>query len=246
MPTAAAAERVGDPDRVRRTLHALVAGGSADGSAVKRLCAGAVSVLPVDGAAISLLTGLDELGSVVASDAATARLGDIQFTIGEGPCWDAIRDGRPVLVGDLTGSTGGRWPMFTAAALAADVRAVFAFPLQIGAIRLGTLGLVRAEPGGLGRGPLADALVVADIATLTLINLPADGAAGAADLPSEVCAMYRAEIHQATGMVMVQLEVSAQEALVRLRAHAFACGQTADEVARDIVARRQRLERDLP
>ncbi|HEY1624888.1 MAG TPA: hypothetical protein VGG16_13920 [Streptosporangiaceae bacterium] len=35
----------------------------------------------------------------------------------------------------------------TAVVLAAGVNAVFGFPLQLGAIRLGTLGLYRVRPG---------------------------------------------------------------------------------------------------
>jgi ANTAR domain/GAF domain len=214
-------------------LRALLVGRSPDGSALERLCAGAVSALPVDGAAISMTTGGTAGRDLVgASDAVTARLDDLQSTLGEGPCQDAARDGRAVLVGDLTGPAGLRWPMFTDAALAAGFRAVFAFPLQIGVIRLGTLALVRARPGGLERGALAHALIVADVAALTLIGMPVGDPEDASDLRSDVSSMYRAEIHQATGMLMAQLGVSAQEALVRLRAHAYARGQTADEVAR--------------
>jgi hypothetical protein len=252
----AAAERVSDPDRVRSTLRALLAGQSTTGSVPERLCAGAVSVLPVDGAAISVLTsldgldgrtGVDSMSSVGASDPAAAHLDDLQFTLGEGPCWDAARDGRPVLVGDVATAAGRRWPMFTDAVLAAGYRAVFAFPLQIGAIRLGSLGLVRVEPGELERGTLADALIFADVTALALIDMPADDPQspdGFRSDASEMLGMYRFEIHQATGMVMVQLGVGAQEALVRLRAHAYANGQTADETAREIVARRLRLDGD--
>ncbi len=227
-------------------LRALLAGRDPDGTVLERLCAGAASVLPVDGVVISVMAGLDGLDSVAASDAATARLGDIQFTLGEGPCWDAARDGRPVLVGDLTAAAGCRWPMFTAEVLVAGFRAAFAFPLQIGAIRLGTLGLVRAEPGELDRAAVADALIIADVAALTLVDMPAGDPNNPAAMWSEVSGMYRAEIHQATGMVMAQLGVGAQEALMRLRAHAYAHTQTAVEVAREIVARRLRLEGDLP
>lgn len=48
---------------------------------------------------------------------------------------------------------------------------------------------------------------------------------------------YRAEIHQASGMVAVQLQVPVGDALLRIRAHAFAQGRTIAGVAADIVAR---------
>lgn len=245
----AASERVNDPDRLRRELRALLADRSRDGSVLERLCAGAVSALPVDGAAVSVTTDAAGRGYSGASDPTAAHLDDLQFTLGEGPCWDATRHGHPVLVADLTGAAGGRWPMFTPAVLAAGFRAIFAFPLQIGAIRLGTLDFVRVRPGGLDSGALADALIVTDVVALTLIDAAAGDSHDPVDLlpgrGSETSGMYRAEIHQATGMVMAQLGVSAQEALVRLRAHAYAAGQTADEIARDIVGRRLRLDGDL-
>ncbi|MBL7502565.1 GAF and ANTAR domain-containing protein [Frankia sp. CNm7] len=234
-----------DPGRLRRELRALLAHGS-DALALDRLCAGAVSALPVDGAAISLTTDAGGRGYTGASDPVSAHLDDLQFTLGEGPCWDAARHGHPVLVGDLTGQAARRWPMFTPAVLAAGYQAIFAFPLQIGAIRLGILDLLRVRPGPLDGDALADALIVADVATLTLIDTAAVGSRGHGDPLSgpgpDIFGMYRAEVHQATGMVMAQLGVSAQEALVRLRAHAYAAGRTADEVARDIVARRLRLD----
>jgi len=48
-------------------------------------------------------------------------------------------------------------------------------------------------------------------------------------------------VHQATGMLSVQMAVSMDEALVRLRAHAFAHDKSVVEVSRDVVARRLRL-----
>jgi hypothetical protein len=127
---------------------------------------------------------------------------------------------------------------------------VFAFPLRIGAIRLGALCLLGTRPGLLNAEALADTLVIADLAALTLIDPPTGGAPRASDTTPEQggdgVGMFRAEIHQATGMLMVQLGLGAQDALVRLRAHAYAAGRTLDEVARDVVARRRRLDGDQP
>ncbi|MFD0630267.1 ANTAR domain-containing protein [Catenulispora yoronensis] len=53
---------------------------------------------------------------------------------------------------------------------------------------------------------------------------------------------YRAEVHQATGMISVQLGVSLAEALVRLRAHAWAADRLLADVAADVVARRLRFD----
>jgi fatty acid desaturase len=242
----AAAEHVSDPGRVRRTLRALLAGRAPDETVLERLCAGA-RLAPAGRRGGDLdddqprRTGLcrrQRRGHHPPRRHPVHPRG--------GTLLGCRPDGRPVLVGDLTAAAGRRWPMFTPAVLQAGFQAVFAFPLQIGAIRLGTLGLVRAEPGELKRGAVADALIVADVAALTLVDLPACDPNNPAALWSEVSGRYLAEIHQATGMVMAQLGVGAQEALMRLRAHAYAYGQTAGEVAREIVARRLRLDGDLP
>ncbi len=47
-----------------------------------------------------------------------------------------------------------------------------------------------------------------------------------------------------TGMLVAQVEVEPAEALVRLRAHAFATGRSATAVACDILDRRLRLAAD--
>ena len=238
-----------EPGRLRRELRALLADRSRGAAALDRLCVGVVSALPVDGSAISVTTAAAVRGYSGASDSVCARLDDLQFTLGEGPSWHAVRSGRPVLVGDLTGLSGERWPMFTPAVLAAGFRAIFAFPLQIGAIRLGTLGLFCARSGLLDGEALGDALVIADVAALTFLDAEAGDSSAPVDLPLgddlDSAGAYRAEVHQATGMAMAQLGVNAQEALVRLRAHAFAAGLTVDEVACEIVARRLRLDGGL-
>jgi hypothetical protein len=53
--------------------------------------------------------------------------------------------------------------------------------------------------------------------------------------------LHRAVVHQATGMVSVQLGVSVEEALLRLRAHAYGSERPLGEVAEDVVARRLRF-----
>ncbi|WP_052710613.1 GAF domain-containing protein [Pseudofrankia sp. DC12] len=145
-----------DPGRPRRELLSPLAGQSGDATPLDRLCVGVVSALPVDGAAIAVTS--DGAARVAgASDPAAACLDDLQFTLGEGPGWDAVRHRRPVLVADLAGQPERRWPMFAPAVLAAGFRAVFAFPLQIGAVRLGALDLLCGRPGPLGDDTLADA-----------------------------------------------------------------------------------------
>jgi len=152
-----------------------------------------------------------------------------------------------VLVPDLV-AAAARWPGFVPAAASLGVRAVFAVPLRIGAISVGALQAHRSTPGPLRDGALADAFALADALTLLLLHRQSPGAgrnppAVNGSRPGlELPATYRAEVHQATGMISVQLQVTLAEALVRLRAYSYAEDRPIAEVAAEVVARRLRLD----
>lgn len=210
-----------------------------------RICQACVEGLSVDGAAISLMTASTLRETLYASDATVDLLEDLQFSLGEGPCVDAASSGRPVLVPDLNDPVQtSRWPIYAAAVVdQARVGAVFALPLRWGTITLGVLDLYRRAPGSLSPGQVRDAVSAADAAALMLL-----GVRTAPDLDGDAAWdrswSKRAEIHQATGMVVAQLGISPTDAFARLRAHAFSEGVQLGDVARDVVARRLRFTRD--
>jgi hypothetical protein len=184
------------------------------------------------------------------TDEVSEQLAGLHLTLGQGPCLDAAAPGGPVLASDLAGGESGRrWPVFALAARQAAA-AIFAFPLRVGAIRAGVLGLYRERPGPLTAFQLGDALIFADAATLLLPG--AQDQAGGDDLaaPAGPCgqpadlAVRRAGIDQATGMLTGQPGAGIGDAFVRLRAYAYARDLRLTDVARDIVARRLRLHPD--
>jgi hypothetical protein len=204
------------------------------------LCAG---VLGVTGIAVSVLLPAGGGEIVWRTDGPSARLDDLQFTLGQGPAADAAVSGQLVLEPDLAAVPLPRWPAFTPAALELGVRAVFAVPLQIGAIRLGILQAHRDAAGPLDGGVLVDLLALAGAATDALLAHGADGR-GAPDWLPDQPAGYRAQVHQATGMISVQLGVGQAEALIRMRAAAFSQRRAVADVAADVVARRLRFDKD--
>ena len=209
---------------------------------VDRLCGAAVELLDLRGAGMSLIVDGELRGTAGVSDPGIAAVQELQLELGEGPCYAAWMAGEPVLEADLAGPGTRRWPAFAAAAEAAGVRAVFAFPLHVGAIRIGVLILYRGRPGLLTVEELARGLVLADVATQIVLGLQAgaDGEALHQQLANEPA--HWAEVHQATGIVSVQLGVPLDEALVRLRAHAFGAGRTLRSVARAVVDGELRLD----
>ncbi len=136
-----------------------------------------------------------------------------------------------------------QWPMYAAAVVdQAGVGAVFALPLQWGPVNLGVLDLYRRAPGSLRRDQLRDAMSAADAAALMLLGLRTDP--GDAPPAWDRSWSNRAEIHQATGMVVAQLGITATDAFARLRAYAFAAQRPLGEIARDVVARRLHFTED--
>jgi hypothetical protein len=229
-----------DRDRWRVALAQVTAEGPEQ---PRRICALCVGALGMSGGGISMVTTQGNRGVVCATDEVSAQVEQLQFTLGEGPCVDAISSDAPVLVPDLSDQAGlatERWPAFLDAAAGAGVRALFAFPLSVGGIRLGAMDLYRDRPGELGPGELAAALMAADTAAVALLHLATDtGEHFLTDVPGG--GGYQFQVHQATGMVMAQLRVPIEEALVRLRARAYAAGRPLQDIAADVVERRIRF-----
>jgi hypothetical protein len=210
---------------------------------VRHACAAVVAVAGVDGVAVTAVLSTMVRETVYASDQTAAVLEELALTLGEGPGLEASTSGGPVLTADVTTpDVLARWPVFAPAAADAGARAVFALPLQIGAIRLGVLCSYRGVPGGLGSEHLADMLALADtVCVLLLDGAPRAASHPAGHRPSPEQADQHPQVHQATGMIIAQLGVSAAVAFIRLRAYAYAHDRRLRDVAGDVVARRLRF-----
>jgi hypothetical protein len=226
--------------RLARALTTIVADTSGAADFPGSLCTACHEALPVDGVGLSLMTPDQPGGRVLlgASDAAGARIEELQFGLGEGPCVSAFAGARPVLVPDLQdGEARARWPMFTREAASIGIGAVFAFPLQVGTLGIGVLDCHRTRPGPLG--VLAEALAVTDAVTVALLSI----GMGDGDELFDLSWRTHAVVHQATGALSAELGISIADALARLRAHAFRCSRPMQEVADDVLAGRLKLTR---
>jgi hypothetical protein len=225
-----AAENPGDQAGVVGWLH--------------RLCRAAARALPASGAGVSVMTEGGMRGVAAATDSVSQALEELQWTLGEGPCIDAFASRRPVLEPDLGDRTLSRWPGYVPAAHEHGVRAVFAFPLQVGAARLGVMDVYRRDPGSLSPESLAQALTFAELAVATMLDGQEKAPNGEAATGLDLALDSHHVVYQAQGMTMVDLGVPLTDAMARLRAHAYALDRPLREVARDIVAGRLRLESD--
>lgn len=175
--------------------------------------------------------GLGRLGLICATDEVSCRLENLQATLGEGPCAAAHATGRAMLDDDLS-QTQARWPMFASEALAAGAAAVFCFPWRTSATgRLGTLCLHRAIPGGLDDDQQAAAEILADIAAWVVdVRLIPPAESQQDWVPDSY-----APVHIAAGLLAERWQIPVPEAIVRIRAFAFARAEPLVDVARGIL-----------
>lgn len=239
-------------------LRSLRLGGRGDPA---RACALA---LGAEGVALSLLVGNGRMAEPLwCHPEVSARFEELQFTLGEGPGPDAVRTGSPVMEPDLDRVRPDRWPALLPPARDLGVHGVCCFPLGIGAIRLGVLTVLCDGDRTMSVQQSADATALAAALTGALLNGDGRGQRGEdangdrdgnrdrdesgnggpvlglfLDRPT---GLHRAAVHQATGMISVQLGVTMEEALLRLRAHAYGSERPLGEVADDVVARRLRF-----
>ena len=240
--------------QMRAGLRAAVRDADPGRGAADGLALACVDLFGLDGAAMSIVHAGASHGTFGASGDAGRRLDEYQFTFGEGPCLDAVAERRSVSAPDLEAPDEHRWPMFTDAVLGEGIRAVFALPIVVTSACVGALDLFRSEPGGLHGDQLVAALLAADLAATPLLHLlaadearsrePEDGTAYDVTRSGDLTGMDRVEVYQATGMLVVQLDVDPAEAALRLRAHAMAHGLTASEVAVAIIEGRLLLHGD--
>ncbi|MBA4024339.1 MAG: hypothetical protein C0482_18450 [Gordonia sp.] len=220
---------------------------------VGALCETAVRMTGVDGAAAALLTPRSRLRDLVyATDPMAQRIDELQFTLGEGPCLDAYVQDRVQLVDDLRQpGPSERWPGFVEAARGVGVEAVFALPIVDAGQPLGVLELYRATAGPLSGSELDAGLACAAragetvaaswaeyVARSTSPTVAADALALDLTDPDTETGFSRTHVFTASGMLAVQMGVSPEDALDRLRAYAFRTSRSIGEVALDVTGRR--------
>ena len=242
---------MGEGEHITSQLLAAVSGVRRGRAAADRLSWSLTQTLGVDGAAVTVDTGADDVvGKCLGrSGPLSDELIELQFMLGEGPSLVAVKSFAAVLAADLYGRAAADWPNFAGAASALGVGAIFVFPVAVGGLPMGTLSLYRYRPGALGVADLAGAYFAAELAVLPILdvagldmNLASED--GSSAEWAELTALTRSEVYQAAGVLIAQLGVSATEALVRLRGHAFAHGKTTSQTAYDILEHRAHLEND--
>jgi GAF domain-containing protein len=211
---------------------------AADTGGYDDLCQPFLSALPISGASIAVISAAGSRSMQSSSDKVAARIDELQFELGEGPQWLAFQSGDAILIPDVTEFAHDGWPIFGAALAELGVRALFSIPMKMGAVTVGVASLYRDLPGELSRDREISALAIASAIASTAVERAIVFATEDAPLESAATPASRREVHQATGMILVQLDTTATVAYSRLQAYAFATGRTVQSIAHDVVTRK--------
>jgi hypothetical protein len=226
-------------DRIMATINDLA---QAEGTpvSIRHVCQACAIAMHASGVALYVIGDLGLGEPVHATDPVSERVAELQVTLGEGPAMQALAEVRAVAVPDLSSLPAQRdWPVFAAQVWAMGIRATFVYPLAMGAITVGTLEIHRVVPGGLSAAERIDALLYAEVAMHLILDRVHDvPTLSERELFASEFGVRWAVVHQATGMVSMQLRADLVTAFLRLRAHAFSTGRRLSEVADDVVDRK--------
>jgi hypothetical protein len=216
-------------------LARAIAAESVDSPLSLRMCQACAGILGMDGGSLTLAYADEERVTLCATDEWSARLEDLQEVIGEGPSYDAYQE-RLIHRLLVDGALELRWPLLSDAIKDGLGRcAVYAIPIKPGPQTMGVATFYQHEVSPMLIDEV-EAQVLIDAVGVALVKDPDvlddDSHAKAESWNS------RAQVHQATGMVMAQLSISSDDSIALLRAHAYAHRQSLAGTSADIIARR--------
>jgi GAF domain-containing protein len=161
----------------------------------------------------------------------------MQLRVGTGPCVEAATTGEVVSVDDID-QISDRWPAFAADARASGFSSIHAIPLRLRDSTLGSLNLLREEPGALNAADAAAAQALADIATISILQQRLVEESELAQAQLQRALDSRVVIEQAKGYLAQRQNVDMDEAFARIRSHARSTRTRISVIAADIIAGR--------
>lgn len=191
--------------------------------------------LLIDGVSLSVFDSEGHPTTLHASDDTAAHLDDVQFDLGEGPLFTVHRTTNPVFIDSVKTDPGIQWPMFIREAQHTAAGALFVVPLMMGAVSIGVVSMYRREAGKMSNADIIRAASTARTAAAPALRAAALQAEEEIVDGSVVSFALRRDVHQAVGMVLAQLNVSATDAFARLRARAYSEGLSLHSVAQDVL-----------
>ncbi|MBT1671638.1 GAF and ANTAR domain-containing protein [Curtobacterium flaccumfaciens] len=226
-------------DAFERALRALRSADVAD----HELSRPFALALPMGGVSISTFGELCPSETVSATDEVATRVDEIQFDLSEGPCWTALANDTPVLETDVVRRPNAAWPAFNEAVRSEPVGAVFAFPVAFGPFPLGAVDVYVPQPATIEDDTVRQAMTLASAVSRRVLRRALRSIADEDDALLDRSPSSRRVVHQATGVVLAQLDISPEDAYLLLQGHAFARRTTMRRVAEEILDGTVRFEK---
>ncbi len=224
-------------------ILALLRDADAQAPGETQLCDIAATVTGLSGAAIGIANDENALTVLCASTPVGRTLIEAEALVAEGPCLEACHSEVAVEESALAAHDLNRWFLYAPLAVAAGAQAVFAFPMRIGAVRLGALLVFRDTAGELTESQSRDGYLMASVSARAVLALQAGAPRGQLAIELDGAATFDALVQQAAGMISVQGGFSVGDALVLLRSHGFAEGVSSLDLAARVVERTVRYDR---
>jgi GAF domain-containing protein len=227
------------------TIFEVMASRERSGQERGLLCAVAAQITDVSSAGIVLAVDHRSLTPFCASDVLAENLIDLEITVGEGPCLETLDSDDAVAEEDLTFTRNSQWMFYSPSAVELGVRGVFAFPIRIGAIRLGAMCLYQRRPAQLSEGQTTDAMLMASVIGRGIVALQAGARSEALSDELQREATFDFSVHQAAGMLAVQASIDISSTLVALRMHACSLSENLSTVCARVIDRQLRFDSRL-
>ena len=197
----------------------------------KRLIPGAAET------SVTLIHGRDATTAAYTAEVAL-RLDEAQYAGDIGPCLEAARDGREVLVRDIADEA--RWPSYAEAAVDAGMRSSLSMPLPVQQQVIGALNIYGEGAGAFDDQSVEVARTFAGYAAIALANAQMFAATAALAEQMKQAMESRAVIEQAKGILMGQRRCTVDEAFDILRDISQRSNRKLRDVAEALVAETQR------
>lgn len=225
-----------DPAKVFAGLAEIIYQGSDAAEVYAAICIAATLIVPGCDHASVLVRRNGQYATVAASDHIAQQIDDLERSVGEGPCLDAIQEEGPQIESDLT--MPGQWPKLAARVVAeTPVRGAMGFRILADRRKTGALNLFSDTPNLLDAQSAERAVVLASFASVA-INAIASGE-DAATLRRGL--LSNREIGKAIGMLMLLHGVSESDAFEMLRRNSQELNVKLADIARAVIDRSGQL-----
>ncbi|HEY2330436.1 MAG TPA: GAF and ANTAR domain-containing protein [Acidimicrobiales bacterium] len=207
---------------------------------LRRVAEIAVSAVPgAEIAGITLLGPDGEATTGVYTDETSPQVDASQYSSGRGPCLDAWRQQRSVILPDVC-LASDRYPEFATAAGEHGIGSTLSLPLAVAGHGIGALNLYSRQLEAFGPDDEVIGSQVAATASTVLANATAYRRAFQLSEQLGEAMASRAVIEQAKGVIMSSVGCSADAAFDILRQQSQAENAKLRDIATDLVAQQDR------